>query len=104
MKNCFISEITIAELFYGASKSQRKESQVQDVYFILEKFKVLPIFNSLETYGDIKSLLEQKGTRVDDFDLLISATAIYYGCTMVTGNTRHFERMPGIVLENWHKD
>ncbi len=36
--------------------------------------------------------------------LLIGATAIYDGCIMVTGNTKHFERMPGIVHENWHEN
>lgn len=104
LKNCYISEITVAELFYGASKSQRKDSQIKDVYYILDKFKVMPIYNSLETYGDIKSHLELNGMRVDDFDLLIGATAIYNNCIMVTGNTKHFERMPKIILENWHED
>jgi len=103
LNNCFISEITVAELFYEASKSQRKEAQIKDVYYILDKFKVLPIYNSLETYGDIKSELESQGIRIDDFDLLIGATSIHNAYTMVTGNTKHFDRMPGIVIENWHE-
>lgn len=103
LSNCFISEITVAELFYGASKSQQKEQQIEDVYFILDKFKVIPIFNSLETYGDIKSHLELSGLRKDDFDLLIGATAIHNGYIMVTGNVKHFECMPGITIENWQE-
>jgi len=103
LNNCFISEITVAELFYGASKSQQKEKQIKDVYYILDKFQVLPIFNSLELYGDIKTQLESQGIRIDDFDLLIGSTAIHNGCIMVTANIKHFDKMPNIIIENWHE-
>lgn len=58
LSNCYVSEITIAELFYGASKSNRKEERIQDVFEILKIFKVLPIYHSLELYGDVKAHLE----------------------------------------------
>lgn len=99
-KNCFISEITIAELFYGAAKSQRAE-HFKDIDHIINLFKVLPVYPSLRLYGKLKAELEQKGQRIDEFDLLIGATSITNNMTMVTSNTKHFERITGIHLENW---
>lgn len=99
-KNCFISEITIAELFYGAAKSQRAE-HFKDIDHIINLFKVLPVYPSLRLYGKLKAELEQKGQRIDEFDLLIGATSITNNMTMVTSNTKHFERITGIYLENW---
>ena len=99
-ENCLVSEMTIAELFYGASKSGRL-SQFQDVQYILESFETVPVFPSLRTYGEVKSLLEAKGMRIDEFDLLIGATAIYNSMTLVTHNTKHFQRIPNLKLEDW---
>lgn len=99
-ENCFISEMTIAELFYGASKSGRP-SHFQDVQYILESFETVPAFPSFHTYGEIKSQLEAKGMRIDDFDLLIGATAVYNSMILVTHNTKHFQRIPNLSLEDW---
>ncbi len=98
--NCMVSEMTIAELFYGASKSGRP-SQFRDVQYILDTFETLPVFPCLRTYGEIKSQLETKGMRIDEFDLLIGATAIENSMTLVTHNTKHFQRIPNLELEDW---
>ena len=73
--NCYVSEISIAELFYGAAKGGRKQN-FEDVNNVLRQFEVLPIYSCLENYGHIKALLERQGQRIDDFDLLIGATAL----------------------------
>ncbi len=99
-ENCMVSEMTIAELFYGASKSGRP-SQFQDVQYILDSFEIVPVFPSLRTYGKIKSHLEAKGMRIDEFDLLIGSTALDNSMTLVTHNTKHFQRIPNIRLEDW---
>ena len=99
-ENCMVSEMTIAELFYGASKSGRP-SQFQDVQYILDSFEIVPVFPSLRTYGEIKSQLEAKGMRIDEFDLLIGSTALDNPMTLVTHNTKHFQRIPNIRLEDW---
>ena len=101
VENFAVSEITIGELFYGASKSERKEERLKDVERIMKMFVVLPIFPAWSDYGSIKASLETKGERIDDFDLLIGATAIANGLTMVTDNVKHLGRIPGIKLENW---
>lgn len=100
-ENCFVSEITIAELYYGASKSNQKEKRKKDVDFIVERFKILPIFTALSLFGDIRAELEEKGKRIDDIDLLIGATAICNKLIMVSDNIKHLERLPGIQIENW---
>lgn len=100
-ENCYISEITVAELYYGASKSGRKEEQLKDIDFLSSLFNVLPIDMSLETYGDIKAELERNGIRIDDFDLLIGASAVFSDIVMVTENVKHFDRIPNIKLEKW---
>lgn len=100
-ENCFISEVTLAELFYGASKSNNKEERTKDVSCLLEIFKVVPIYEVLELFGDIKAELERKGTPIDDFDILIGSSAIYNGFVMVTDNVKHLARLPGINVRNW---
>lgn len=102
-EHCHISEITIAELFYGAAKSG-KESHFNDISKILRLFDVIPMYSSLRQYGIIKAQLEAEGRRLDDFDLLIGATALHTGMTIVTANVRHFARIPSLAVENWEAD
>jgi tRNA(fMet)-specific endonuclease VapC len=99
-ENCGVSEITIAELYYGAGKSG-KEKHLHDVEEIMRYFAVVPIFSSLRTYGEVKAALERQGNRLDDMDLLIGSTALYNGMTLVTHNTRHLSRIPGLEIEDW---
>ena len=101
VRNCFVSEITIAELYYGASKSNNREERVKDVDFIVSHFGIVPIFRALPLYGDLKAKLEKDGNRIDDFDILIGSTAIANGMVMVTDNIKHLGRLPGIKIENW---
>lgn len=99
--NCFISDITLAELYYGASNSGRKDEKMCGVKYIEELFSPLSIHEVLEVYADSKSILNKNGMPIDDFDLLIGATAIAYGLVLVTENTKHLSRIPGIKIENW---
>lgn len=100
LTNCFVSEITLAELFYGAAKSGREE-YFKDVEMVIRMFKVLPVYPCLRLYGGMKAELEAKGMRIDEFDLLIGATAVFNKMVMVTSNVKHFERIPEIQIENW---
>ena len=98
--NCAVSEITIAELFYGAAKSG-KSKHYNDVKNIIELFDVIPIYSSLKLFGILKAKLEAQGQRLDNFDLMIGASSIHNEMVMVTSNTKHFERIPDIILEDW---
>jgi tRNA(fMet)-specific endonuclease VapC len=101
ISNCFVSEITIAELKFGAENSENQEKNRKTVVQFVSKFTIIPIFNSLDVYAKEKSRLRKKGLPLDDFDLLIGATAISNNLTLVTRNVSDFERLNGIDIENW---
>ncbi len=100
-KNCLVSEITIAELKYGVEKSTFKEKNRKILEMFQTKFDVLPIFPALEIYAKEKSRLKTKGKILDDFDLLIGATAIFNNLTLVTKNVSDFDRLDGIIIKDW---
>ena len=98
--HCFITEITIAELFYGAAKSGRPE-QFNDVEYILQSFDLKLLLPSLRLYGENKAILEDKGQMIGEFDLLIGSCAVHNNLVMVTSNLKHFDHIPNITLEDW---
>lgn len=99
----FISEITVAELKYGLYKSGRVEENEQSINDFISKFVIIPIYPALDVYAKEKVRLQKLGTPIDDFDLLIGATAIANNFVLVTNNTKHFARLQGIQLEDWTK-
>jgi tRNA(fMet)-specific endonuclease VapC len=104
MENCFISEITIAELKFGAENSENRDKNRKTIDAFTEKFTIIPIFNSLDIYAQEKARLRKKGIPLDDFDLLIGATAIANRLVLITRNTSDFDRLKNIELENWTLD
>jgi tRNA(fMet)-specific endonuclease VapC len=103
-ENCYLSEITIAELKYGVENSKQKEKNRKTHEEFQAKFKILPVFPALDIYAQEKARLKTKGRILDDFDLLIGATAIYNNLTLVTRNVSDFERLNEIAIENWTAD
>lgn len=99
--NCYISELSIAELYYGAYKSICPDRGIKEVQLILSRFKMIPVSDSLALFGQLKADMERKGNKIDDFDLLIGATAITHDFIMVTDNVKHLGKIHGIQLENW---
>ncbi len=99
--NCFISEITLAELKFGIENSEKPDKNRKALEDFLTEIKVLPIFHSLDLYAKEKARLRKAGTPIDDFDLLIGVTSVSHSLTMVTNNTDHFKRINGIDLEDW---
>jgi len=97
--NCKISDITLAELYFGAFKSG-KEKHFNDVSEISKLFDKLPI-QYTRKYGEIRWELEKQGLRIGDMDMFIAATALEENLILVTGNIKHFERVPGLAIENW---
>ena len=99
--NCYISEMTLAELKFGIEKSEKPEKNKKALDNFLTGVQILPIFHSLDLFAKEKARLQKAGTPVDDFDLLIGVTSITHKLTMVTNNTTHFKRINGIKLEDW---
>lgn len=105
LAQCFVSEITIAELLFGAANSApawqtRQRDQVAEFRGLFAE-QVLPIAPALEIFADQKATLRRSGRPVDDFDILIGSTALAHGLTLVTRNTRHFTNIASLTLENW---
>jgi len=101
--NCCVSEITLAELYVGAFKGGRPK-QLEEIGFVVRRFHILPVTPALQTYARLRVRLEEKGMPLDDFDLLIAATALQEGLTLVSANNRHFDRIEGLQLENWDRE
>lgn len=102
VENCFISEITVAELYFGAEKSPSSVREYQRTQEFVASAQVLPITPALRVYAQQRWRLPQLGQPLDDFDLLIGATAISNNLIMVTNNTRHFARLQlQFQLEDW---
>jgi len=99
--NLYISEITVAELKYGAAKSNRPAHNRQEVNSFCAKFRIVRLNQVFDVFAAEKVRLEKLGLRLDDFDLLIGATAIRYGFILATNNIKHFERMQNLSLESW---
>ena len=104
-EKCFLSEITIIELLFGVAKSDpaRQAANRRNVEILRKAFdgQELSIGLAKEIFAEEKARRRKIGRVVDDFDLLIGATAVAYDLTLVTHNTRHFADMPTLVLSDW---
>lgn len=103
IENLYISEITVAELKFGAAKSDHPSKNKKIIEMLINKFKQIPIYKSLDVFAEEKARLRKEGNIVDDFDLLIGATAVANNMVLVTNNENHFKRLKGIQIENWTK-
>ncbi len=102
--NCFISEITVAELKYGAELGRRQglRRRAQNLDDFLSAIRVLPIVDSFDMFASEKARLRLAGTPMEDnFDLLIGCTSVVYQMVMVTENLKDFRDISNIRLENW---
>jgi tRNA(fMet)-specific endonuclease VapC len=101
LTNCAISEITLAELIFGAENSLSPQKNRDIVDKFSSKVTVLPIFDVINLYAKEKVRLRKSGTMISDFDLLIGCTAVQKELIMATENQREFERISNIKIENW---
>ena len=98
--NCCISEITIAELYYGAVKGGNPKN-FRDIEIVQNVFEIIPLYPTYLDYARIRHSLVTRGLAIDTFDMLIGASAIQSGCVLITHNRKHFERIPNLPLEDW---
>lgn len=98
-----ISTITVAEIVYGAFKSGRPRFHLDNLEKILLPAVNIVGFDSKAAYvcGRLRAELEGRGEPLSLADLEIAAIAMANDLTLVTGNTRHFERIPDLAVENW---
>lgn len=97
-----ISAITLAELVHGAEKSSHTARNIAVVEDFVGRLAVLSYDDKAAWhYGNIRAVLEKQGQPIGVNDLHIAAHARSDGLTLVTNNLREFERVPGLLLENW---
>ena len=101
----FVSEVTLAELTFGAYNSDDYERHIKEPEWLRRYITVLDISDVFDEYAQIRCALKRKKKTLDkeigNFDILIAATALHYDLTVVTDNVKHFEPMPGVKVENW---
>ena len=99
------SEVTLAELTYGAINSSDYERHIKEPQRLRNDVTIYDISDVFEEYGQIRCALKRFrkdfDKEVGQFDMLIGATALHYGLTVVTDNIKHFSLMPGVKCENW---
>lgn len=100
---CCLSVITLYELMFGAYYSRHEEQEVPKVKLFIERFPIIPLINAAEKYAILKTNLRSSGLLIDEFDLMIAATALAGNYILVTDNTKHFQRIAGLKIENWIK-
>jgi len=99
-----VSVVTYGELVFGAQASQRVTENLAKVYRLKELFPLIDVSPAImDIFGALKAELRKNGTPVDDFDLLIGATAIIMGYRVVTSNERHYAKISGLEVANWAK-
>lgn len=103
LNNCHISIVTYAELYYGCATSDDFDYNFQIMNEFCDNIDIIGIDDVIPTFSKQKALLKKQGKLIEDFDILIGATAIDYGMTLVTENVDHLGRLQGIKLENWIK-
>ena len=97
-----ISSITLAELEYGMKHSSNPAKNEQALLRFLLPFDVPPFGAAAASeYGEIRAYLQKAGTPIGAMDMLIAAHAKSEDIVLVTNNTREFERVVGLELENW---
>lgn len=101
VENCAISEITLAELVFGAEKSNNPKKNHKLIDNFISLITIIPIYDAIYKYGKEKVRLQKIGKMISDFDLLIGCTALENWMIMVTENIKEFERIEKIKIENW---
>jgi tRNA(fMet)-specific endonuclease VapC len=101
-KDISLPVIVMAELYYGAAKSERKEHNLERYFRFISLYDIVSFDNkAAQAYGDIRAALEAKGLPIGGNDLLIAASALANNAVLVTNNVREFSRVNGLIIEDW---
>jgi tRNA(fMet)-specific endonuclease VapC len=97
-----LSAITLAELRFGVAKSRSRKRAASNLRALLAKVSAVPFDgDATERYGDLRALLERRGSPIGPLDTLIAAHALSLGYTLATHNTAEFRRVPGLKVDDW---
>ena len=97
-----ISAVTLGELVFGAEHSQQVERNLADIQALVARLEVLPLdTKAAYHFGQVRAALYTIGQPIGPYDMLIAGHARASGLILVTNNINDFERVPGLLLENW---
>jgi tRNA(fMet)-specific endonuclease VapC len=98
----YVTAITVSELIYGAHKSERPAENLAQVNTLLDGVTTLAFdVTAARRCGEMKDLLRRTGTSIAEPDLQIASIALQHGLPLVSHNTGHFDRVPGLALADW---
>ena len=102
LENCFISEITVFELKYGAENGNNPEKSHKAVDNFINGLSIIPLSGIVDQYARTKVWLRKNGTPLhDEFDLIIGVTALANEMVLVTDNMKDFRHIKNLKQENW---
>lgn len=96
-----VSIITYAELIYGGYKSARQKKAFEIIEAFFKDFSIEIVnldADIVRKFAEVKAYLDEKGERLEDFDILIASTALSYSYTLITRNLKHFKRIPKLII------
>jgi len=97
-----VSAVTVAEHIYGITKRPQATTLAKLVRAFVQVAQVLPWDQAAaEQQGELRADLESKGTPIHEYDLLIAAHTLSEQLILVSNNVKHFQRVPGLVVEDW---
>jgi len=98
-----VSVMTRAELLYGLKRLPASHRLYMGVRRFLEIVRVLPWgADAADYYADIRHQLVTTGQPIGEMDMMIAAHSLAVGAVLVTNNTKHYDRISGLVLVNWN--
>ena len=97
-----ISIITVGELYFGALRSARPDSNREICQAFIDRVTIVPLDQRVMLrFAQIKAVLAARGEMLEDPDLLIAATALQHETRLITHNASHFARIEGLHLDDW---
>lgn len=98
----YLSSVVVSELYYGVYKSVQIERNLVALEHFLKPFNIVDYdLKASVEYGKIRGSLEKAGKAIGGLDMLIAAHARSLGLTLVTNNTKEFERIESLEIDNW---
>jgi tRNA(fMet)-specific endonuclease VapC len=102
MGRLHVSAVTVAELFTWALRAKAPPQRLRGVLDMVNDMTFVPVDQDVaRKFGELRAALLDAGQPKPQMDLLIAATALVHGMTLVTHNTRDYMAIPGLTLDDW---
>lgn len=102
--HCFLSAVAVFELQASVRNIRLTKAERADLARLIGYYKVLPFGKrAASEAGKIKAALVQQGKQAGEVDMMIAGHALSIGAAVATRNLKHFDRIPGLTVENWLK-